>query len=440
MTEISAQPMSEKVHQKHLRRAVIASTIGTAIEWYDFFLYGIAAGLILPQLYFPQTDPFSATIAALATFAVGFVARPVGAAIFGHFGDRIGRKASLVATLMLMGFATFAIAFVPTYESIGIWGAVILVVLRILQGIGVGGEWGGAVLMSMEWTRTNKHRGFAASWPQFGVPLGLALANLVVLGVSYATGPDFETYGWRIPFFLSLFLVGVGMYIRLGVTETPTFRKLQAKNELAEAPMLEVIKRHPKEILLSALARTGENASFYIFTTFILAYGTQYLKFDRNVLLEALVVASLSGFIWIPLSGWLSDRIGRRKMYLTGVVATAIYGFGYFWLLDGSTGAVFLAIGLSLLVHSMMYGPQAALIAESFTGRLRYSGASLGYQLTAIVAGGPAPLVAAYLLRATGTGYSIAVYLAICCLISVVATMMLKDRTGQDIESEHQYR
>ncbi len=435
----SSGDMSPEEHQKNLRRAVIASTVGTAIEWYDFFLYGIAAGLILPKLFFPQTDPFSATIGALVTFAVGFVARPIGAAIFGHLGDRIGRKTSLVATLMLMGVATFAVAFVPTYEQIGIWGAVILALLRILQGIGVGGEWGGAVLMSMEWTRTNKHRGFAASWPQFGVPLGLALANLVVLAVSYATGPDFETYGWRIPFFLSLLLVGVGLYIRLGVVETPTFRKLQEKNEIVEAPMLEVIKRHPKEIILSALARTGENASFYIFTTFILAYGTQFLKYDRNVLLEALVVGALFGFIWIPLSGWLSDRIGRRRMYLTGVVATAIFAFAYFWLLNMSYAAVFLAIALSLLAHSMMYGPQAALIAESFTGKLRYSGASIGYQLTAIVAGGPAPIVATYLLRETGTGYAVAVYLAICCLVSVAATLMLKDRTGQDIDSEKEY-
>jgi len=431
---------SDQQHQKHLRRAVIASTIGTAIEWYDFFLYGIAAGLILPKLFFPQDDPFSATIGAFITFAVGFVARPIGAAIFGHYGDRIGRKASLVATLMLMGVATFAVALVPTYDAIGIWGAVILAALRILQGIGVGGEWGGAVLMSMEWTRTNKHRGFAASWPQFGVPLGLALANIVVLGVSYATGPDFLTYGWRIPFFLSLLLVGVGMYIRLGVVETPTFRKLQENNEISKAPMLEVIKRHPREIILSALARTGENASFYIFTAYILTYGTQILKYDRNVLLQALVVGALFGLVWIPLSGWLSDKIGRRRMYLIGVVFTAVFAYAYFWLLGQSSTAVFLAIGVSLFAHSLMYGPQAAMIAENFTGKLRYSGASIGYQLTAIVAGGPAPIVATYLLRETGSGYSIAVYLTICCLVSVVATLMLKDRTGRDIDSDQEYR
>jgi MFS family permease len=341
---------------------------------------------------------------------------------------------------MLMGFATFAIALVPTYDSIGLWGAAILTLLRFIQGVGVGGEWGGAVLMSMEWTRTNKHRGFAASWPQFGVPLGLALANLVVLAVSVATGDDFLTYGWRIPFFLSLLLVGVGMYIRLGVVETPTFRKLQEKNEIAEAQMLEVIKRHPKEILLSALARTGENASFYIFTTFVLSYGTVHLKYSRDVLLEALLVAALLGFIWIPLSGWLSDRIGRRKMYLTGVVFTAAFSFAYFEILGSSPVATFAVIAASLLAHSMMYGPQAALIAESFTGKLRYSGASIGYQLTAIIAGGPAPIVATYLLDRYGSGHAVAAFLLVCCAISVVATLMLKDRTGKDIDSEQEYR
>ncbi|MGE4062516.1 MAG: MFS transporter [Rhodospirillaceae bacterium] len=438
--DVSAAPLDEAAHQKQLRRAVIASTIGTAIEWYDFFLYGIVAGLVLAPLYFPTSDPLTGTFLAFSTFAVGFVARPVGAAIFGHYGDRIGRKASLVATLMLMGFATFAVALVPAYESIGLWGAAILTLLRFLQGVGVGGEWGGAVLMSMEWTRTNKHRGFAASWPQFGVPLGLALANLVVLGVSLATGDDFLTYGWRIPFFLSLFLVGVGMYIRLGVVETPTFRKLQEKNEIAEAPMLEVVKRHPKEIILSALARVGENASFYIFTTFVLAYGTQYLKYSRDVLLEALLIAALLGFVWIPLSGYLSDRIGRRKMYLIGVSFTAVFSFVYFAMMGASPTATFAAIAISLLAHSMMYGPQAALIAESFTGRLRYSGASIGYQLTAIVAGGPAPIVATALLAYYGSGYAIAAYLFVCCLISIAATLALKDRTGKDIDSEQEYR
>jgi MFS family permease len=261
-----------------------------------------------------------------------------------------------------------------------------------------------------------------------------------VLGVSLATGDDFMTYGWRIPFFLSLFLVGVGMYIRLGVVETPTFRKLQEKNEIAKAPMLEVIRRHPKEILLSALARTGENASFYIFTTFVLSYGTVHLKYSRDVLLEALLIAALLGFMWIPLSGWLSDRIGRRKMYLIGVSFTAVFAFVYFAIMGTSPAATFVAIAISLLAHSMMYGPQAALIAESFTGKLRYSGASIGYQLTAIIAGGPAPIVATALLARYGTGYAIAVYLLACCAISVIATLLLKDRTGRDIDSEQEYR
>jgi len=438
-TDITTGELSDAEHSKQMKRAVVASTIGTAIEWYDFFLYGIVAGLVFAKLYFPSSDPLTGTLLAFTTFAVGFVARPVGAAIFGHYGDRIGRKATLVATLMLMGVATFAVALVPSYEVIGIWGAVILTFLRFIQGIGVGGEWGGSVLLAMEWTKGNKNRGFIASWPQFGVPVGLFLANLVVLVVSGLTGDDFLTYGWRIPFVLSLLLVAVGLYIRLGILETPTFRKLKAENKIEKTPMLEVLKRQPKEILISAFARTSENAIFYIFTVFILAYGTQYLMFDRNFLLQAVLVASVFSFIWIPLSGWMSDRIGRKRMYLGAVMFAGAFAFLYFALLETRTPAlVFLAIVLSLLPHNMMYGPQAAMIAESFTGRLRYSGSSLGYQLTAIIAGGPAPLIATALLAQYNTGFAIAFYLLVCTVISIIATLFLRDRTNTDISEEYE--
>ncbi len=434
---IAQGELSDSEHRRQLTRAVIASTIGTAIEWYDFFLYSIVTGLVFAKLYFPESEPLVGTLQAFSIFAVGFIARPIGAAIFGHYGDRIGRKATLVATLMLMGFATFAVALVPTYESIGIWGAVLLTVLRFVQGIGVGGEWGGAVLMSMEWAKTNEHRGFIASWPQFGVPVGLFLANSVVLGVSLLSGDAFLTWGWRVPFLLSLFLVIVGLYIRLGIIETPTFRKLQAENKISEAPMLEVIKRQPKEILISTFARMGENACFYIFTAFILAYGVQHLKVERDFLLQAVLAASAFSFIWIPLAGWLSDRIGRKRMYLIGVATTAVFAFIYFAMLDTLAPAwIFLAIVLSLLPHNMMYGPQAALIAESFTGRLRYSGASLGYQLTSIIAGGPAPLIATALLATYNTGYAVAFYVFLCCVVSFIATLFLKDYTNVSIDEE----
>src|SRR5271156_3418661 len=246
-TTVGALPEAE--HSAQLRKAVIASTVGTAIEWYDFFLYGTAAGLVFGKLYFPNNDPLSATLLAFGTYFIGFVGRPIGAAIFGHYGDRIGRKATLIATLLCMGIATFLVAFVPTYASIGIWGAVLLTILRTIQGIGVGGEWGGSVLLAMEWSRTHGQRGLVASWPQFGVPCGLFLSNLVILAVSTWTGDAFSTWGWRIPFALSIVLVGVGLWIRLGILETPVFRQVIAKNKIEKAPIPEVIKKHPKEII-----------------------------------------------------------------------------------------------------------------------------------------------------------------------------------------------
>src|ERR1700689_5543693 len=289
-TMAGALPDAE--HSAQLRKAVIASTVGTAIEWYDFFLYGTAAGLVFGKLFFPNQDPLSATLLAFGTYFVGFIARPVGAAIFGHYGDRIGRKSTLIAALILMGLATFAVALVPTYASIGIWGAVILTVLRFLQGVGVGGEWGGSVLMSMEWARNNHSRGLVASWPQFGVPCGLFLANLAVLAFSQMSGDQFLAWGWRIPFALSIVLVGVGLYIRLGILETPVFAKLVAERKIDRTPMLTVIKSYPREILLSALARMAEQAPFYVFTAFVFSYGIGTLHVSRNFLLTAVLAAS----------------------------------------------------------------------------------------------------------------------------------------------------
>jgi MFS family permease len=431
-------PLSEAEHSAQLRKAVIASTIGTTIEWYDFFLYGTAAGLVFGKLYFPNSDPLSATLLAFGTYFIGFVGRPVGAAIFGHYCDRIGRKATLIATLLCMGIATFLVAFVPTYSSIGIWGAIILTILRALQGIGVGGEWGGSVLLAMEWSRSHGQRGLVASWPQFGVPAGLFLANLAVLAFSALSGDQFLVWGWRIPFALSIILVGVGLWIRLGILETPVFQKLLDSDKVEKAPILEVIKKQPREIILSALARMSEQAPSYIFTAFIFAYAVNTLKMDRNFILAAVMAAAVVSFVTIPLSGHISDRIGRRKMYLIGVVATGLFGFLYFGMVDTAIpSAVFIAIVLSLIPHDIQYGPQAALIAEAFTPRLRYSGSSLGYQLASIIAGGPAPLIATWLFATYKTGYAIAVYIAACAVISAVAAAFMPDYTGQDISHEY---
>ncbi|MET4445598.1 MFS family permease [Bradyrhizobium sp. GM2.2] len=438
--DLDATRLTAPEHQRQLRRAVIASTIGTAIEWYDFFLYSTVTGLVFAKLFFPHSDPWVGTLEAFAIYAVGFAARPVGAAIFGHYGDRIGRKSTLIATLLLMGLATAAVAVVPTYASIGIWGAVILTVLRFIQGVGVGGEWGGSVLMSMEWARNDRSRGLIASWPQFGVPCGLFLANLAVLVFSQMAGDQFLAWGWRIPFALSIILVGVGLYIRLGILETPVFSRLVAERQVDRTPMLTVIREYPKEILLSAFARMSEQAPFYIFTAFVFSYGIGTLHVSRDFLLTAVLSASVLSFVSIPLCGHISDQIGRKNMYMLGAAVTGIFGFVYFAMLNtGSLTIIFLAIILSLIPHDMQYGPQAALIAESFTGRLRYSGSSLGYQLASVIAGGPAPLIATWLCGTFHSATAIAIYIAICAVVTLVATAMMTDYTGKDINAAGAY-
>jgi MFS family permease len=439
-TQMAASGLSDIEHSAQLRRAVIASTVGTVIEAYDFLLYVLVAPLVFAKLYFPASDPLVGTLQAFAIYAVGFFARPVGAAFFGHYGDRIGRKATLIATLLLTGLSTFAVGFVPGYGSIGIWGAVILTVVRFIQGVGIGGEWGGATLMAMEWAKTNKHRGFITSWPQWGGPAGLFFANMAVLGFSAISGDQFLAWGWRVPFWLSIIMVAIGLYIRLGLLETPVFQRILDMQQVASAPVLEVIRRQPKEIILTALCRMAEQAPFYVYAAFIFTYGTTVLHSSRDLLLTALLVATGLSVITIPLSGHISDRIGRKRMYLIGAVTMGVSGFVYFTMLNTLVpGWIFLAIVLSFIPHDMMYGPQAALIAECFSPRLRYSGSSLGYHLSSVIAGGPAPLIATALLAATGSGYSVAIYILICAVVSVSATAFLPDYTNRDISQEGAY-
>ncbi|MEO7005804.1 MAG: MFS transporter [Terrimesophilobacter sp.] len=430
--------MTAVTRSQAVRRATVASVVGTTIEWYDFFLYGTAAALVFPQLFFPGQAVFAGILAAFATQFVGFVARPVGAMIFGHFGDRIGRRTTLIATLLLMAFGTVLMGVLPTFATIGIAAPVLLVVLRIIQGIGVGGEWGGSILLSMEWGN-KKRRGLSASWPQLGVPLGLILATAAVRITTEYTGADgFLAYGWRIPFLLSIVLIGVGLYVRLRVIESPEFEAVRKSKKVVKNPLIEVLRRQPKQILLSALVRASEQAPFYLFITFVLTYAVKKLHMDSNLILDFTLVAAALGLISIPVFGRLSDRFGRRRVYAIGIVLTALFAFPYFGLLNtGNALLVGVAIIVSLITHDIQYGPQAALIAESFDPEIRYTGAGLGYQLASVIAGGPAPLIASALLVHYGNSITISIYIIICAAVSMTALILLpKPVAPLDVEAE----
>jgi MFS family permease len=424
--EPARPPLDAAAARSQRTKAAVASTIGTTIEWYDFFLYGTAAALVFPAVFFPGESALAGTLLSFSTQFVGFAARPIGAAIFGQVGDRIGRKAALIATLSLMGAATALMGVLPGYATIGVWAPILLTVLRIVQGIGVGGEWGGSVLMSMEWGSRKRH-GFMASLPQLGVPIGLLLSTLAVKLVTKLTGADaFDDWGWRIPFLISVVLVGIGFYVRLAVLETPAFARMRQQKEMVKQPVLEVIKTQPRAIITSAFVRMAEQAPFYLFITFVLAYGTEELKLERASLLNDVLIAAAIGFVSVPFFGFLSDLIGRRLVYGIGIVATAVFAFPYYGLLNTKdSGLVLLAIVLSLVVHDIMYGPQAALISETFGTGVRYSGAGLGYQLASVIAGGPAPLIAAAILAHTGASTWISLYIVGCAVVSFIALLLM---------------
>jgi MHS family shikimate/dehydroshikimate transporter-like MFS transporter len=411
--------------QDSIIKVAVASFIGTAIEWYDFFLYGTAAALVFNRLFFPSLDPLAGTMAAFGTFAVGFVARPLGGVVFGHYGDKLGRKAMLSTTLMLMGLATFAVGLLPTYDTLGIWAPALLVLLRLVQGFGLGGEWGGAVLMAVEHAPPNR-RGFYGSWPQMGAPAGMLLATAVFSVFSRLSEAQFLAWGWRIPFLLSSVLIGMGVFIRLRVAESPVFQHRKPEAAAPRIPVLDALRTYPKQILLAMGARFAENGFFYIITTFVLSYGTERLGLPRSTFLNGVLIAMSVHLVAIPAFGAASDRFGRRPVYLAGAVGCGLMAFPFFWLLDTKeTGLIWLAICLGIVAHAAMYGPQASFFSELFGTRVRYSGASLGYQLASVFAGGLSPVVATALLaRSGGQAWPISLYMVVLSVITLVSVWL----------------
>lgn len=420
-----------------VRRSVIASTVGAGIEWYDFMLYGAAAALVFPALFFPDASPVTGVLLAFSTYFIGFLARPVGAMIFGHLGDRVGRKAALLATIVLMGVGTVGIGLVPSYHSIGVWGPVLLVLLRTLQGIGVGGEWGGAVLLAME-SGTKSRTGFRGSFPQAAGTMGIGAANLAFLVVSLSMPTEaFMSWGWRLPFLASIILVFVGIWIRRQVPDTDAFRTAKASGQIRKAPVVDVVRQSPVEIALAALLKCAEMVPVYVFIAFILSYGTGQLSYSRESLLLLVALAAFISSGAMILAGHYSDRVGHERMYAIGALAMAAFGFVYFLVIDtGSTFGATVMILFSLIPYALMFAPEPVLIANNFPAETRYSGSSLGFNLAGIIGGGPAPFLATWLVVNFGS-MAVATYIALACLVGVAAvrTLVSRRRTREGLTS-----
>ncbi len=440
MASISSASEQDVPTMRQMLPIISASTIGTAIEWYDFFLYNTISALVFPALFFPKSDYLAGLLLSFTTNYFGFIARPIGGAFFGHLGDRIGRKATLVITLLFMGIATALVGLMPGYAAIGVFAPILVTVLRFCQGFGVGGEWGGSVLLSLEHGH-KRNRGLWAGWPQAGVPIGLVLSTgAVALFEVLFPGKAFTDFGWRIPFLLSAALIVVGLYVRLRILETPLFKKVLEEKQEAKAPIVDAFKFHWKEIFLTAFARFGEQGPFYVFTVFVIAYVTKTLAVSGSVILLGIAIAGALELVTIPTFSYYSDRVGRRVWYLIGSVIMAIVAFPYFWLLNTKNAALIVLATLIAVsfAHAWLYGPQAALISERFRTKVRYSGSSLGYQLASI-AGGASPIIAAYLLGAFSSYVGIAIYLIVTAAISFVAVFFLKEFSNEDISTDEVY-
>lgn len=417
-------------------QVALASFIGTTVEWYDYFLYGTAAAVVFAPLFFPGTEPLIGTLLAFATFGVGFAARPLGGIFFGHFGDRIGRKAMLVTTLLLMGIATFCIGLLPTYGAIGVWAPILLVALRLLQGFSLGGEWGGAVLMATEYSPRGR-KGFYGSWPQMGAFSGLLIGTGVFALFSRLPQEQFLAWGWRVPFLLSIVLVAVGLFVRLKIAESPAFNRVKASGTESRMPIVDVFREHPKSVLLAMGARMAENGVFYILAVFSISYITGTVGLDSSVALNAVLIGAAVGFFVIAAFGALSDKVGRRPVYMGGAAFSALFAFPFFWMLDtGSVPVIYLGVVLGIIGHAAMYGPQAAFFSELFGTRVRYSGASIGYQLASVLAGGLSPFIAVALLAWAGSFWPVALYIIGLCLLTLLAVYAATETYQSDDASE----
>lgn len=423
----------QQLDKKTTWRVLIASLVGSSIEWFDYFLYGTMAALVFNQLFFVNEDPTVGLLLAYASFALSFFIRPFGGIIFSHIGDRIGRKKTLVLTLSLMGAATFAMGILPTYQAIGVAAPIILITLRLIQGLGIGGEWGGALLLATEYAQPER-RGFFGSIPQMGVTIGMVMGTLALWIMSLLPEQQFMTWGWRVPFILSALLVIFGLWIRKGIDETPEFKKVQEKGEIPKLPIVETLRYYWKEVLITIGAKVVETAPFYIFSTFIVSYGTSTLGFSRSAVLGAVMVSTVITTILIPVMGSLSDRVGRKKMYIVGTVAMMVFAFPYFWMIH--QGSVLMLVLATIIGLGIIWAPITAVLgtmfSEIFDAKVRYTGVSLGYQIGAAVAGGTAPLVATALLASFDNSYvPVALYIMFTAVVSLIAIFAVKSRVEQ---------